>query len=312
MNAMADAVENSEFVIMCMSDSYKQSTYCQAEAEYGFNCKRILLPLIVRAGYKPDGWLGFMIGSRMYVDFGRFDFNTACEKLMTEINLQRKRPPPPKPVRMNSHEKPTDTTSTIKKTSASGRGKSLVTIDNKALGVYMRRMAKSNFVRKPIYQWTESDVLDFLSTQRLTPLMPLCDTMDGRALIQLYKICVSHSSRAYTLLNDELISTYKVKLPMGIYTRFLSAVEQRLKTPLRTQPNFPTTTRTTVPLQYESQIPKTPVNTVSTEYASYPDQPYDLLITSNAPALQVLRAIERYGTHFQKVGLSRTRNSVPF
>ena len=36
MNAMADAVENSEFVIMCMSDSYKQSTYCQAEAEYAF------------------------------------------------------------------------------------------------------------------------------------------------------------------------------------------------------------------------------------------------------------------------------------
>ncbi|CAF4792092.1 unnamed protein product, partial [Rotaria magnacalcarata] len=43
--AMTDAVENSEFIIICMSDSYKRSAYCQAEAEYAFRCKRRLLPV---------------------------------------------------------------------------------------------------------------------------------------------------------------------------------------------------------------------------------------------------------------------------
>ncbi|CAF3545088.1 unnamed protein product [Rotaria socialis] len=55
MNAMADAVENSEFVLVCMSDSYKQSTYCQAEAEYAFGCKRRLVPLKVRPRYRAAG-----------------------------------------------------------------------------------------------------------------------------------------------------------------------------------------------------------------------------------------------------------------
>jgi hypothetical protein len=114
MSAMADAVENSEFVMMCMSDSYKQSTYCQAEAEYAFKCKRRLLPLIMRPGYKPDGWLGFMIGSRIYVDFGRYDFETACEKLMTEISLQRRQTMPTIVINPLQHEKPIKTHSIAK------------------------------------------------------------------------------------------------------------------------------------------------------------------------------------------------------
>ncbi|CAM4778464.1 unnamed protein product [Rotaria magnacalcarata] len=36
MSAMADTVENSKFVLLSMSDSCKQITYCQAESEYAF------------------------------------------------------------------------------------------------------------------------------------------------------------------------------------------------------------------------------------------------------------------------------------
>jgi hypothetical protein len=415
MNAMADAVENSEFVIMCMSDSYKQSTYCQAEAEYAFKCKRCLIPLIMREGYKPDGWLGFMIGSRIYVDFGRYDFKTACEKLMTEISHHRKRPLPlsSKPDQMTQHELPTKKISNHQQRQASHRKKSLVTYDNHAFSVYTRRQPMSNFIRKPPNQWTESDVLDFLFTQHLIQLMPLCEAMDGRALIQLYKMGISRSSETYSLLDDELKSTYKMKLPLRIYTRFLSAIEQRLTTrpptPVQTKsklslpavtsfpqryvshsatatitsfpqegvsspprttvtsspqgyasyppkttitsfpPGYvsspPRTTITSSPQGYASYPPKTTVtsfpqgyashpprttvtsspqgyvsypsrtsviNDVSSLYFSYPDKPYDLFITSDAPALELLRAVERYGPNPAQISSVLTKYRVRF
>ncbi|CAF1296108.1 unnamed protein product [Rotaria magnacalcarata] len=44
MSAMADTVENSKFVLLSMSDSCKQITYCQAESEYAFKREVINVP----------------------------------------------------------------------------------------------------------------------------------------------------------------------------------------------------------------------------------------------------------------------------
>ncbi|CAF2346304.1 unnamed protein product [Rotaria sp. Silwood2] len=86
MEVVAEAIENSQFVIICMSDSYKSDNYCQAEAEYAFNSKRFLLPLILRTGYRPDGWLASITkkGST-YIDFAGSDFKTASTWLLEEI-----------------------------------------------------------------------------------------------------------------------------------------------------------------------------------------------------------------------------------
>lgn len=89
MSAMANVVERSEWIIRCMSDAYKQSAAWQWEANYDQWCKRNLIPLIARESYRPDGWLGLLMGSRMCVDFGRCDFDVGCHKMMTNILLQR-------------------------------------------------------------------------------------------------------------------------------------------------------------------------------------------------------------------------------
>ena len=52
---MAAAVENSCAVLICMSEKYKQSNNCRAEAEYAFNLNKPIIPLIMQANYKPDG-----------------------------------------------------------------------------------------------------------------------------------------------------------------------------------------------------------------------------------------------------------------
>ncbi len=87
--AMANAIENSAFVIICMSESYKLSPYCQAEANYAFQRACQLVPLVMKPHYKPDGWLGFITSGKIYVDFTKHEFNMACTMLRKEIEDKR-------------------------------------------------------------------------------------------------------------------------------------------------------------------------------------------------------------------------------
>jgi hypothetical protein len=306
MSAMADAVENSEFVIMCMSDSYKRSTYCQAEAEYAFKCKRRLVPLVMRQRYKPDGWLGFMIGSRTYIDFGRYDFNIACEKLLTEISLQRTQIISTILVDPVTHGKPGDIDSTI---SQRGKMNKKLPSEHHSVGspvnknivssVLKARQSKLNFFRKPINQWTESDVLDFLLAHRLNQLIPLCEGMNGRAFIQLYKICISRRLRAYSVLKDELKSTHKTNLSLSVYSQFLSVTEEVINS---------------LSLPIQSAVLSSPMDNLPELISSIPfipapdlNMPYDFSIISNASPLDTLKMVEFYGPQLQLLDSLRRR-----
>jgi hypothetical protein len=86
MMGMANAIENSECVLICMSNSYKQSVYCQSEAHYAFERRCHLIPVIIEPNYKPDGWLGIIVSGKIYVDFTQMDFEFAYERLKSEIN----------------------------------------------------------------------------------------------------------------------------------------------------------------------------------------------------------------------------------
>ncbi|CAF1444150.1 unnamed protein product [Adineta steineri] len=317
MSAMAEAVENCEFVIMCMSDSYKQSTYCQAEAEYAFGCKRRLLPLIVRPGYKPDGWLGFMIGSRIYVDFGRYDFDTACGKLMNEIGLQRKRPLPSKVGVVSQHEKPDGPAPVVK----AEIEKPLV-IPDKLPEVYTSRKATFYYNQKHIYRWTESDVLDFLYNNKLNEVMPMCEKMDGRALIQLYKMCVAHPSGTYNILNEELKLTHNVKLPIGSYTRLLSAMERvgerhaEVVSSIAKARNLRSASRPRItlpppPILVSSSPPISPQQSFHSPPAVLHTRdlhsPYDIVVNSNASTSDVLKEAQRLAPHVKSINPSQRR-----
>ena len=44
-----------------MTEKYKQSTPCRAEAEYAFQLNKPIIPLIMQKDYKPDGWWKYEI-----------------------------------------------------------------------------------------------------------------------------------------------------------------------------------------------------------------------------------------------------------
>lgn len=85
LQAMADAVEQSRYVMICMSDNYCISPYCRAEAQFAFEKQRGLIPIRVQNGYKPQGWLAFLISGRMYIDFIKLNFDTAYNQLKLEF-----------------------------------------------------------------------------------------------------------------------------------------------------------------------------------------------------------------------------------
>ncbi|CAF2712341.1 unnamed protein product [Rotaria sp. Silwood2] len=89
MVGIANAIENSLYLLICMSNTYKQSVYCQSEAHYAFERGCRLIPIIVESNYKPDGWLGIIVSGKVYVDFIADEFNAAYEKLKNEICEQR-------------------------------------------------------------------------------------------------------------------------------------------------------------------------------------------------------------------------------
>jgi len=275
MQAMADAVENSEFVILCMSDSYKRSVYCQAEAEYAFNCKRRLLPLIVRQEYRPDGWLGLLLGSRIYVDFGRFEFKKACELLLNETTLQKKS-------QLNGGQTSGHTLNggaidPIKSVStddtASLPPSEITTVKQSGFpnGYMNRNTEQSTYHSNSVNQWTRKDVLDFLFDLKLYLMMPLCESMNGHGFYKFFRMCHAEPSHFYVQLNEELRSQFNgLYLPIGIFTQFLSEVEQRTgslpRTPMQGIKNEASQPKPALP----SPVPSTTVKSVTDKSASIP------------------------------------------
>jgi hypothetical protein len=68
MDAMANAVDTSDVVLMLISETYKSSAACKAEANYAFVRKKKQIPVIVQQNYFGDGWLGMMIANKMYYE----------------------------------------------------------------------------------------------------------------------------------------------------------------------------------------------------------------------------------------------------
>ena len=85
LESMASAIENSFCVLMCMTDYYKKSSNCRLEAEYAVRLNKPIIPLIMEKGYKPDGWLGIILGSKIFVDFTKYDFQECSIRLLKEI-----------------------------------------------------------------------------------------------------------------------------------------------------------------------------------------------------------------------------------
>ena len=69
-DAMSDAVEDSLVILPFLSQKYQDSKNCQLELKYAHNQNKLILPIMAEPGnWSPKKWLGFLVNSKLYIDF---------------------------------------------------------------------------------------------------------------------------------------------------------------------------------------------------------------------------------------------------
>ncbi|CAF1061755.1 unnamed protein product [Adineta ricciae] len=226
MMAMAEAIENSDIILICMSDAYKQSVYCQSEAHYAFEKQRYLIPLVVKLRYKPDGWLGIIVSGKLYVDFAKSEFNLGYERLKTEIQQYRQK----------------NATSSMEKTKEiqhHNELSSVVKMDREMLPMTENILC----INLPhcILQWTNEHVKSFfISIGLKNTLFIICMKLDGYRLLQLYEMCMINRESMFQTLKSELGEQHQKSLPIADYLTFLHEIKKYV--PLHTVKARPTAT----------------------------------------------------------------------
>ncbi|XP_048253618.1 uncharacterized protein LOC124131333 isoform X2 [Haliotis rufescens] len=86
LQAMAEAVQNASVVLVFMSERYKLSQNCRSEAEYAFDLRKTIVPLLIQKAYKPDGWLGLIARTLNFMDFtGKYLFDQKMSDLVKSL-----------------------------------------------------------------------------------------------------------------------------------------------------------------------------------------------------------------------------------
>jgi hypothetical protein len=96
VEAMAGAVEGAAVMCYGISRAYKESANCRMEAQYAHQREKDMVPLMVEEGYRADGWLGMLLGTRLWYAFcGRVleseaGFEGKMEELCRELGERGK------------------------------------------------------------------------------------------------------------------------------------------------------------------------------------------------------------------------------
>ena len=86
LEAMAKAVENASVILVCVSQRYKESPNCRSEAEYAYQLRKDIIPLMMEHNYRPDGWLGMIVGTKLWIDFrNSYGIEAGVGKLLREL-----------------------------------------------------------------------------------------------------------------------------------------------------------------------------------------------------------------------------------
>ena len=59
------------------------------EAEYTYKMRKSVLPVMLQRDYKMDGWLGALVGSKLYIDFTKVNFKQAYGRLMEQVKKHK-------------------------------------------------------------------------------------------------------------------------------------------------------------------------------------------------------------------------------
>ncbi len=207
MDAMAQAIEQSHTVIICMSEEYRKSNYCRAEAHYAFQRQRKIVPVRSQKHYKPDGWLLFLIGQLLYVDFIKHEFDRAMEMLFKELRAEIRPDINVSPVQSVEN---TDVAPPIVSVVSSLSGSTSLTFS------------------ESILEWTSTEVQDWLIGHNLVQMSRLFTDCDGRSLVYLSEYMKScQTQQILNLLQEDSVRRTKQNVSLIELARFRSLMDEQ-------------------------------------------------------------------------------------
>mmetsp|Transcript_44830 Transcript_44830/g.62809 ORF Transcript_44830/g.62809 Transcript_44830/m.62809 type:complete len:311 (+) Transcript_44830:2-934(+) len=65
---MAEGIEGSRILLVCIGSMYQSSASCRLECEYASVLKRTIIPVKTTKNFSPSGWLGLILGSKKYYE----------------------------------------------------------------------------------------------------------------------------------------------------------------------------------------------------------------------------------------------------
>ena len=143
-----ELIDQSESIVICMSEALKQDPICRCEASYVFENHPHFIPLIVSPTYRPTtGWLNTLINGKVYIDCVKLDFDLAMKKLKSE--LQRK-PIGEREISLSSYPAVLDqwTNEQVQRFASSKDFSSLLPILSQMNGALLRQLALMCFANR--------------------------------------------------------------------------------------------------------------------------------------------------------------------
>ncbi|CAF1022810.1 unnamed protein product [Adineta ricciae] len=212
MDAMAQAIERSNMIIICMSEQYRRSNYCRAEAHYAFQRELKIVPILLQEHYEPDGWLLFLIGQLLYVDFTKYEFSRAIELLIKELKA---------PVIKQTQAVPVQVTT---------NGRNYV---DSSTSTSLRSLPDN------IMDWNSNDVQSWLVGLNLKQMARLLFDFDGPSLNSLNELLVHcNPEQSLNLLQDDSQRRIHENISLLEMARFRTLLsKQTQSTPVRQLPN---------------------------------------------------------------------------
>ena len=206
MDAMAQAIDQSQTIIICMSEQYRRSNYCRAEAQYAFQRQVKIIPILLQNYYQPDGWLSFLIGQLIYVDFSKNEFPRAMEMLLKELKAED--------------------TSDIAATSLRSRTGTVTVLYNPQTTMESLTTS-SRILPKDFRDWTRMNVTDWLLEHDLIQICQLFSNCDGQGLLYLNDFLQHGETRqVLNLLQEESLRRTNENLSLIELSTFRALMDQ--------------------------------------------------------------------------------------
>ncbi|CAF2712747.1 unnamed protein product [Rotaria sp. Silwood2] len=211
--SMAQIIEKSSVILMCMSETYKKSENCRNEAEYAWDRKKTIIPLKM-AQVELDDWLGFIAVDKMYIDFGRSNFEKSIILLKAEIE------------RNEMDKKTTKQVTKVETTNSLGLQSTVAPSPLMSNLLVRPNVIPTDYQQIPIESWSERHVRDFIFDKKLDIMILLTENMNGSELYELWELCRLQQEcwPMFDRLSRELEQQYKQTLPISVYLRFLHQI----------------------------------------------------------------------------------------